>query len=314
MTSFVKHFKEISAQDVAEAGGKGASLGAMTQAGFAVPPGFVVVADAFKEFVHDHPRSEDIQAQLNKVNPDDVNSVDQASSTIQDIIHDLPMPEELEQELLKEFDALGSEFVAVRSSATAEDSKVASWAGELETYLNTTRETYINNVKKCWASLYSPRAIFYRIENKLEDAQVHVAVVVQKMVNSEIAGVCFSVHPVTKDENQMIIEACFGLGEALVSGQITPDSYIVTKDDKKIVDTFIGAQTIKLIRDENGKNAEIELDSTESEKQKLSNELVLQVAEQALLIEEHYNFPVDIEWAVEKNQVYITQARPITTL
>ncbi|MFC1598196.1 PEP/pyruvate-binding domain-containing protein [Patescibacteria group bacterium] len=311
---YIKPFKKVNKDSVAEAGGKGASLGEMTQAGFAVPAGFVILASAYEKFLELHPRSEDIEAQLKKVNPEDMNSVEKASVVIQDIIHDYPIPEELSHEFEKAFDELGAEFVAVRSSATAEDSEIASWAGELDTFLNTTRDTYLDNVKKCWASLFSPRAIFYRHENKLEDAKVLVAVVAQKMINSEIAGVAFSVHPVTKDRNQLIIEAGFGLGETLVSGQITPDSYVIAKDTQTLMDIYISTQKHKLIRDKNGKNKTVELSEKDGSKQKLPQEMILKLAAEVIKIEEHYGFPVDIEWAVEKNKLYITQARPITTL
>jgi pyruvate,water dikinase len=243
-----------------------------------------------------------------------MNSVERASMVIHDIIHDFPMPQALADDILAAFDQLGATSVAVRSSATAEDSSVASWAGELETYLHTSREEVLNNVKKCWASLFSPRAIFYRIENAMQDADVHVAVVIQKMVHSDAAGVCFTVHPVTQDRNQMIIEACVGLGEALVSGQITPDSFIVAKDTLTLTDKYISMQTKKIVRGAAGSTQTLALGTMEGKLQKVSDKIILEVATFAKRIEEHYGFPVDIEWAVERGTVYMTQARPITTL
>lgn len=311
---YIKQIAEINHSNIAEAGGKGASLGELTQAGFSVPSGFVVVADAYREFMKAHPRSEDIEAQLKKVNPEDMNSVENASIVIHDIIHDFAIPQKLQGEFLQAFDQLGAEFVAVRSSATAEDSQIASWAGELETYLNTTKDSFLDNVKKCWASLFTPRAIFYRIENKLEDAPVHVAVVTQKMINSEVAGVAFSVHPVTQDHNQMIIEACFGLGEALVSGQITPDSYVFIKNEMNLIDEYIGNQKVKIVRSSTGGNEKVILTEEEGSQRKLSTELLFKIAKQVERIENHYHYPVDVEWAVEKNEIFIAQARPITTL
>jgi pyruvate,water dikinase len=310
----IKQFQQLKGDAVHEAGGKGASLAEMTHAGFPVPPGFVILTSAYEAFLHHHPRREDIQAQLGRVHVDDMLSVDRASMAIQDIIHDFPMPEALAKEFLEAFDALGAECVAVRSSATAEDSSVASWAGELETYLYTTRDQLLNNVKKCWASLFSPRAIFYRIENAMEDADVRVAVVVQKMVNSDAAGVCFTVHPVTQDRNQMIVESCVGLGEALVSGQITPDSFILAKDTLTIMDRYISTQNSTVTRGPNGATVTTPLSLQDGRRQKVSDAIILSVADYAKRIEEHYGFPVDIEWAVEHDTVYLTQARPITTL
>ena len=368
----IKFFQDIRKTDVGLAGGKGASLGEMTSVGIPVPPGFVVLANAFDRFVEETYLKEEIEARLAEVDPADTNSVDKASNVLRDVIHDTAMPEDLKEEILGAFDELFSptppafghlpsgrgghapshsqrgEFrVAVRSSATAEDGEVASWAGELDTFLNTTRDNVLEKVRECWSSLFTPRAIFYRHEKGLIDAYVSVAVVVQKMVQSEISGIAFTVHPVTEDPNQMIIEAGFGLGEAIVSGQITPDSYIITKDDMSIFDINIGHQTRKLIKKQTasgslleegkggvgqhtpdppqegsservdlpeGGNEWIDLDKEQGEKQKLTGKQIIELAEICKKIENHYGFPCDIEWAIENNEIYITQSRPITTL
>lgn len=325
--SHIKFFKNITKKDVAIAGGKGASLGEMTKAKIPVPPGFVVLASAFDRFLEETQLKEEITARLAKVNPDDINSVDKASNVIRDSVHDRLMPEDLQKEILKAFDELGATCVAVRSSATAEDSAVASWAGELETYLNTTRENVVDMVKQCWSSLFTPRAIFYRHEKNLIDHYVSVAVVVQKMVQSDISGIAFTVHPVTEDPDQMIIEAGFGLGEAIVSGQITPDSYIVSKKEMSIAEINIGEQTKKLVkkkyppsRQRSGKAKEIDTANewvelgAEGEKQKLTGKQTIEVAKICKKIEKHYKFPCDIEWAMEDDILYVTQSRPITTL
>ena len=325
----IKFFKAISKKDVAIAGGKGASLGEMSGAKIPVPPGFVVLAGAFDRFLEETDLNAEILAQLKKVKMDDTNSVDRASNVIRDAIHDRPMPKDLEKEILVAFDKLDAKQVAVRSSATAEDSQVASWAGELETYLNITRQNVVDAVKQCWSSLFTPRAIFYRHEKKLIDHYVSVAVVVQKMVQSEISGIAFTVHPVTEDPNQMIIEAGLGLGEAIVSGQITPDSYIISKKDLNIVDINVGEQTRKLIKAKkpasvrpvqaglrSGKDEANEWVGCgkDGAKQKLTGKQIIGVAKVCQEIEKHYGFPCDIEWAMEKGKIYITQSRPITTL
>jgi pyruvate,water dikinase len=214
---------------------------------------------------------------------------------------------------MSEFKKLKAQYVAVRSSATAEDSKTASWAGELETYLNTTEKDLLNKVKKCWSSLFTPRAIFYRHEKKLLKSKVSVAVVVQKMIQSEVSGICFTVHPVTKDKNQMILEAGLGLGEAIVSGQITPDSYVLDKRDWSIMDINIAEQTMMIAK--KGKiTAQIKLPKAKGGKQKLAGKQIVELAKLCGTIEKHYGFPCDIEWAMEKGKFYITQSRPITTL
>ncbi|KKW41615.1 MAG: Phosphoenolpyruvate synthase [Candidatus Magasanikbacteria bacterium GW2011_GWA2_56_11] len=320
----LKFFSEISKGNVDIAGGKGASLGEMTQAGLAVPPGFVVLSSAFDRFIEETHLNGEIIARLAAVNPADTNSVDRASNALRGVIHDTSMPEDLKADILGAYKKLGAEYVAVRSSATAEDSSVASWAGELETYLNTTEADLLERVRRCWSSLFTPRAIFYRHEKDLISAHVSVAVVVQKMIQSEISGIAFTVHPVTEDRDQMIIEAGYGLGEAIVSGQITPDSYVVSKGEMSILDISIGHQTRKLEKmaaagvsankdEENPSNAWVDLGEA-GERQKLTGRQIMELAALCKKIEDHYGFPCDIEWAYEGGQFYITQSRPITTL
>ncbi|MFZ5390742.1 MAG: PEP/pyruvate-binding domain-containing protein [Patescibacteria group bacterium] len=307
-------FIKINKKDVGLAGGKGASLGEMTQAKIPVPPGFVVLATAFDRFLQETDLEQDIQAQLNKVNYKDVNSVDRYSNVIRAMITKVKMPKDLQEEIVKEFKKLKVKYVAVRSSATAEDSSAASWAGELETYLNTMDKDLLKRVKDCWSSLFTPRAIFYRHEKKLHKSKVAVAVVVQAMVQSEISGIAFTVHPVTKDKNQMIIEAGFGLGEAIVSGQITPDSYVVGKKDLSLLDINIAEQTKKLVGLTKGGNKWLSVSKVTQGKQKLTGRQIVELSKICLHIEKHYKFPCDIEWALVKNKFYITQSRPITTL
>lgn len=319
MSKFIKPFKQISKKDVLIAGGKGASLGEMSRAGMPVPPGFIILASAFEHFMQETPKSPvaetelDIDAQLTKVNYDDTNSIDKASNVVRDIMHDTKIPKKLADEIVKEFKKLKAKFVAVRSSATAEDSSVASWAGELETYLNTTEKNLLENVKRCWSSLFTPRAIFYRYEKNLADQKVLVAVVIQKMIQSEISGVCFTVHPVTKDRNQLVIEACYGLGEAIVLGQITPDTYIVDKMDFSILDINVAEQKRMFVKSGNG-NIWKPVPKAKKDKQTLTGKQIVELAKLCDKIEKHYKFPQDIEWALEKGKFYITQSRPITTL
>lgn len=253
------------------------------------------------------------------------------------MIDDKNIPSEIVEEILSEFRKLECEFVAVRSSATAEDSSIASWAGELDSFLNTTEENLLENIKKCWMSLFTPRAIFYRNEKGLLNTKISVAVVVQKMIQSEVSEICFTVHPVTEGRNQMVIEAGYGLGEAIVGGMITPDTYIVKKNSnfkfqiskndecrggalrqpswnmEQILDKNISQQKIQITRGDNG-TIESQVPESEQEKQKLSDEKILELAEICQRIEEHYGCPQDIEWGMENGKLYILQSRPITTL
>ncbi len=310
----LRNFKNISKNDVALAGGKGASLGEMTQAGISVPPGFVILSTAFEKFLEETDLNVEIDSVLDSVNHKEIHTVENASEKIQALILAAEMPQDITIEVQKFFKNLNSKYVAVRSSATAEDSASAAWAGQLESYLNTTEKTLLENVKKCWASLFTPRAIFYRFEKDLHKQKISVAVVVQKMVDSEKSGIAFSVHPVTQDRNQLIIEAGFGLGEAIVSGQITPDSYVVEKQPRRIIDKNVQTQSRGLYRAENGGNKWRDITKGQGEKQLLSDSEILELSDIILRIENHYGFPCDIEWAFERGKFDIVQSRPITTL
>ena len=311
---WIKPFSEISKDDAAIAGGKGASLGEMTQAKIPVPPGFVLLSQSFEKFIELTDLNVEIDAILGTVSVNNMATINAASEKIQALILAKDIPEEMRDEIKDSFRKLNTEFVAVRSSATAEDSASAAWAGQLDTYLNTTESTLFENVSRCWASLFTPRAIFYRFEHDMHQSKISVAVVVQKMVNSDAAGVAFSVHPVTEDRNQIIIEGSRGLGEAVVSGQITPDSYVITKVPQDIIDKNVFPQEKGLFRKPGGGNEWKDIPATEAEKQVLTDEQIVELAKIVIGIEKHYGFPVDTEWAMEKNTFYIVQSRPITTL
>jgi len=325
---YTKTFSEISKGDVALAGGKGASLGEMTSVGIPVPSGFVVVSDAVEKFLAEADLTQEIETALDSVDHNIMHSVDEASEKIQGLILKAQMPEDIADEINKNFERLGAEFVAVRSSATAEDSASAAWAGQLDSFLNVTGEGVVEHVQKCWASLFTPRAIFYRFEQGLHRQKISVAVVVQKMVNSEVSGIAFSVHPVTEDRNQMIIEAGFGLGEAIVQGAITPDSYVVEKEPRSILDVNVNVQNKALFRnskkpllsnsielDSSGGNEWKELSESDGSKQVLTGKEIIELSDLIIKIEKHYGFPVDVEWAREKDGEFcIVQSRPITTL
>jgi len=311
---FLRDFNQITKNDVALAGGKGASLGEMTRAGIPVPPGFVILSSAFEKFLEETDLNIEIEAVLGSVNHKEIHIVENAAEKIKALIFAAEMPRDIAREIQKFFKNLNSKYIAVRSSATAEDSASAAWAGQLESYLNTTEVNLLENVKKCWASLFTPRAIFYRFEKDLHKQKIFVAVVVQKMVESEMSGIAFSVHPVTRDKNQLIIEACFGLGEAIVSGQVTPDSYVVEKESKKIIDVNIQKQERGLFRSSSGGNEWQDISELKASSQALTKEQIFELAEMIVKIEKYYKKPQDIEWAFAKDKFYILQSRPITTL
>lgn len=278
-----------------------------------VPPGFVVLSQAFEKFLKETDVDVEIDAMWDRLDIKNTDNLEENAALISEIITKKKFPKDLAKEILQEFDKLGAKYVAVRSSATCEDSKSDAWAGQLDSYLYVTRKNLLENVQKCWASLFTPRAIFYRVERKLIKKSVSVAVVVQKMVNSEVSGVCFTVHPVTRDKDQMIIEGGWGLGEAIVQGIITPDSYVVEKSTMKIIDMNVNSQEKQIVRAKE-LTEEKPVPAAKKDKQKLSEKQILKLARICMKIESHYGFPCDIEWALEKGRFYITQSRPITTL
>lgn len=310
----IKPLGELNRHDVSIAGGKGASLGEMIQVGIPVPDGFVVLSSAFESFLQDTGLHSKIDAILQTIEMKEVHAVEQASEKIQQLILNAKMPADTAAEVQKSFDQLHSVYVAVRSSATAEDSASAAWAGQLDSYLNTTSATLLQNVQRCWASLFTPRAVFYRFEKGLQATKISVAVVVQKMVASEMSGIAFSVHPITENRNHLIIEATYGLGEAIVSGQITPDSYVVEKEPRRIIGTNITTQKKALYRAVGGGNEWRDIAEPQASAQTLTSQQALELAELIVRIEKHCGFPCDIEWAYEEGRFYIVQSRPITTL
>lgn len=311
---FTKTFFQLSKKDRAIAGGKGASLGELTQIGIQVPPGFVILSNIFDQFIQEANLVPEIERIIQSVDYNQISSAEEASKEIQTLILNIKIKKDIEDEIKEEFRKLNSKFVAVRSSATAEDGLSVAWAGQLDSFLNTTEENLLENIQKCWVSLFSPRAIFYRFENGLQNQKISVAVVIQKMVASEKAGTAFSIHPVTQDKNELIIEAGFGLGEAVVSGSITPDSYVVQKEPRKISQKTVNVQIKALARTKDGGNEWIDLPNNQEKKAVLSDDQILELANLVVKIEDHYKLPQDIEWAFEKGKFYITQSRSITTL
>jgi len=311
----IKFFKDLNKESVSLAGGKGASLGEMINSNFPVPNGFVVLSSAFDNFIEANNLNLEIKKILCSVDINNSETSLNASKKISDLILSKPLSKELEEEILNSFNLLDADFVAVRSSATAEDSATDAWAGQLDTFLNTKKEDLLFNVKKCFASLFTDRAIIYRIDKKLIDKKISVAVIVQKMINSEKSGIAFSVHPVTNDYDQIIIDAGYGLGEAIVSGQITPDSYIISKKHK-ILDKQKGSQEKALYRSSKTESGNVwqKLSEDKLFSFVLTDNEILELSKIILAIENHYKFPVDVEWAIENGKIFITQSRPITTL
>lgn len=316
----VKWFEEIRKSDVSKAGGKGANLGELTAAGLPVPPGFVVTAQAYQLFTTVSGLSQSIASEMEGLNVDDTMELQTRAKEIQQMIIRTDMPSNIKNEIIKAYDTLSqrdgvkAQFVAVRSSATMEDSEQASFAGMNATFLNVKgKDELIKKVKECWASLYGARVIFYRAKKEFLEEPV-IAVVVQKMVNSDKAGVMFTANPSNSNLSSLVIEGAFGLGEVVVGGLVAPDYYEVDKVTLKIKEKRISHKNFKIIRDENGNNKQVNLADKEANQSVLSDNEVLKLAELGLKIEKHYGSPQDTEWAIEGDKIYMVQSRPITTL
>lgn len=310
----VLSLKNIAKKDTLHVGGKGASLGELIKIGASVPPGFVISSAALQTVAKKGHLIEEIETILETININVAHTIENAAARIQSLIKNTSFTEKLEKEIVESFSALNTKYVAVRSSATSEDGHEVSWAGQLHTTLNSNKETLILDIKHCWASLYSPRAIFYRHSHNQESGKAKMAIVIQKMVASTIAGTAFSAHPITENKNHVLIEAGWGLGEAMASGEITPDSYLVQKDSLEILSITINDQKKALVRSYGGGNEWLHLSKIKQKKRILSSAKLLEIVSATIEIEKHFNFPIDIEWGIEGDTLYILQARPITTV
>jgi len=320
-------FDKLRKTDIPSAGGKNANLGELTSAGIPVPPGFAISAYAYKKFIEETSIAKKIYEIIDDTVTDknDPAQYEVASKKIRELIESTRMPKEIENAIKDAYEELNKKlntkdvFVAVRSSATAEDLADASFAGQQETFLNVRgAKGVLQNTVKCWSSLFTPRSIFYRNEKGFAHEKVFISVGVQKMVNSKAAGVIFTLNPVTGDTSQIVIEGNYGLGEAVVSGSVTPDDFVVDKTSMRIVERRLAKKTVQYIRDlKTGHTVHEEVPAEMQELPCVTDEEVLRLAELAKRIEKHYGQPQDIEWAIDRDlsspkSMFIVQSRPET--
>jgi len=308
--------EEIKKEDIIAVGGKGASLGEMAAIGLPVPRAFVVTAQAFRRFLVEAGIEEEIFRRLERLDVDDTAALESVSREVQDIVLNAAMPDYIRQEIADAYARMdgGETVVAVRSSATAEDLPDASFAGQQETFLNIVgEEALLDAVHRCWASLYGARAIYYRAKQGFDDRSVNIAVVVQELIRSEKAGVMFTSHPVT-GEPLTIIEASWGLGEAVVSGSVSPDNYVFDLRTERVVDRLIAEKDIMIVPDGQHGTKTIKTPAEKRLAPVLSDEEVARLAMLGKIAEDHYGVPQDIEWAIVGDEIYILQSRPITTI
>ncbi len=308
--------EEIRKEDIPSVGGKGASLGEMASIGLPVPRAFVVTAQAFRRFLIESGLENRLFSCFEGLDVEDNEALDSAASEAKRLVLEAGMPEHIREDIRLAYRTLAPEpmIVAVRSSATAEDLPDASFAGQQDTFLNIRgEEDLLEAVQHCWASLYGGRAIYYRSKQGFDDRSVNIAVVVQQLIHSEKAGVMFTSHPVT-GEAMMIVEAAWGLGEAVVSGSVTPDNYIFDKRSGKVVDRRIAKKKIEIVSDGSKGTREVEVSPSRQEATVLSDEEIVRLAKFGSIAEDHYGVPQDVEWAIVGRELFILQSRPVTTI
>ncbi len=333
--AFVLWLKNLDKESVKDAGGKGANLAEMFNAGLPVPPAFIVGAEAYSKFLKEADLEDDIRSLLSGLDLEDTKQLQARAGQIREMIEKAQMSGKVREEIVEAYDNLNvdpslvnlnedalsiikagreSVFVAVRSSATAEDLGDASFAGQQETFLNIKGNAeLIKSVKECWASLFTPRAIYYREKKGFDHIQTKMAVIVQKMIESEKAGVMFTVNPAS-NADEIIIEAGYGLGEGVVSGTVTPDFYVVDKEKIEIEKKEVKAQKVQFVRGRGGKTMKEFVSRELINEQVLKDDEITRLAKYGARIEKHYKFPQDIEWGFEDDKIYILQSRPVTTL
>ncbi|MFC6753852.1 phosphoenolpyruvate synthase [Halorubrum tibetense] len=309
--------EEVDAGDVGIVGGKGASLGELIGAGLPVPPGFVVTAETYRSFIEEAEIDEALFGAVD-VDPEDSGALREAEATAHELIIETPFPESVREEILTSYRSMGTEddeaFVAVRSSATAEDLPDSSFAGQQETFLNVREADLLRRVKECWASLFTQRAIYYRQQRGFPHEEVDIAVVVQRMVDAEKSGVLFTSHPSTGDP-QVTVEAAWGLGEAVVSGTVSPDNYVYDRESRSVESVTVAEKKVEMVKDpDTGETVQLDVEDDRRSARVLSDAEIEELVSLGETVESHYGTPQDVEWAIFEEEIYMLQSRPITTI
>ena len=310
----IRYFTSIDGSDIDEVGGKGANLGEMSKAGFNIPPGFCITTTAYSEFIK--PKQKQLFELLKNLDAENLDELREVGKKVRRLLGKLPLPESLQQSILSAWNKSGeTNTYAVRSSATAEDLPQASFAGQQDTYLNILGDVaLLESVKNCFISLFTDRAILYRVQNNFAHKEVLLCVVVQKMILPEASGIMFTADPISGKRSIVSIDASFGIGEALVSGLVSADLYQVDKSSFNISQKQIGDKKIAILPVESGGTKTVNLSAQEREKCTLEDVEIINLARLGTQIEAHFGKPQDIEWAFAQGEFFITQSRPITSL
>ena len=315
MRKYVLDFQEVKKQEGHLVGGKGTNLAELAKVpGIPVPAGFCITTNAYKRMVKNNPVTAELMEQLAEVEPTEQHKIRAISERLRNAIEETKIPEEIKQEIITAFEGLGTTAAyAVRSSATAEDLPTASFAGQQDSFLNIHgKEQLLRHIRKCWASLFTERAVVYRIKNGFDHRKVHLSVVVQQMVFPDASGILFTADPVTSNRKVVSIDASFGLGEALVSGIVSADNYKVREG--RIIGKSVSAKKVAVHPMRSGGTEQREIPAEQQEQQAIADEVILALERMGRQIEAHFGQPQDIEWCVADGKIYILQSRPITTL
>jgi pyruvate,water dikinase len=322
VATLITPFEHIGRENIGTVGGKGANLGEMLHAGLPVPTGFVLTIDAYQRFYEHGKLGVDVVSRLSTLDIDDPDSLQRAAASLRDLVLGAEIPGDLRAAILEAYHTLssshddGDALVAVRSSATAEDTAQFSFAGMFESFLNVHGETaLLRRIKECWASTFGARVLFYRLKQGMP-AEMPVAVIVQRMINAAKSGVMFTADPATRDRSRIVIEAAWGLGEVVVGGQVTPDRYVVDKGTMALLTADVAHKDFLLTREPGGADTlRVDLAHDPRADARVLTDVELRtIAELGVRSEQHYGTPQDMEFAIEDGAVYLTQTRPITTL
>jgi pyruvate,water dikinase len=320
MSNFARTFGEINKDMTQECGGKASHLGELTGIGFNVPPGFCVISAAFSYHIEKNAIKDTILELAGAIDYEDIDDTMKKTSEIRSLIEEANIPPDLESDILEAYQGLGTEgekapLVAVRSSVAVRDSAISSFPGLMDTYHYVKgKEDVIICVKRCWASVWTDRATVARKTKGIEHTRAIIAPIVQRMINSDLAGILFTANPVTSNREEMMIEANWGIGESVVSGKTQPDHFVLEKSTFKIKNSVIAKKARMIAQGKGGGREWFDVDPAKADIPTLTDEKIAELGKAGLAIEKHYGYPQDIEWAYEGGRLYVLQTRRITTL
>ncbi len=301
---------KVRGEDVPLCGVKGAQLGELMSIGLPVPDGFIVTTEAYRLFMEESSLDEEIAEMISQVSEDDHGDLSAISESVQNLMNKVEIGKKLSNQVLKSFRRLGATYVAVRGSTSIKEKPLVYFDGRVATSLNVKEETLLTNIEYCWSSLYSSRCLEFVFKEDMVDEVIYIAVVIQKMVNAESSGICYTIDPDGKKEGVIVIQAGWGLGEGVVSGIISPDRYIVDKESLKVVDVSVGEQMKEVTRDEQ-RHKIIDVPKKKQKARKIKDEQVIELARLATQVEEYYGVPQQLEWAFDNSLFSILQTRRI---